>query len=83
MKKTNYTISLNASTEIAREIVVGYYESLIDKEVLNVDGFRELMSIKYDKDNKVLLEHIKAIRNIMDGAIKEIEETKGDDRKWK
>lgn len=73
MKKTN--------TEIAKEIVVGYYESLVDKGVLNEDGIRELTSLRFDKDNKVLLEHIKAIRNIMDGAIKEIEETKGDDRK--
>lgn len=73
MKKTN--------TEIAKEIIVGYFESLADKDMLNLDGFSELMSIKFDEDNKVLLEHIKAIRNIMDGAIKEIEETKGDDRK--
>lgn len=36
------------------------------------------MAVKLDKTNKILLEHIKAIKTIMENAIKDLE-SKGDD----
>lgn len=65
MNKTNI--------EIAKEIIVGYFESKVNKDQLNFEGFQELMALKFDENNEVLLEHIKAIKNIMENAIKELE----------
>ena len=65
MNKTN--------VEIAKEIIVGYFESMANKDQLNFLGFQEVMALKFDKNNEVLLEHIKAIKNIMENAIKDLE----------
>ena len=62
-----------SSVDIAKQIVIGYFESLSNKETINIIGLQELLAIKYDETNKVLLEHCKAIRNIMEDAIKDLE----------
>lgn len=64
---------MKTNKEIAKEIIVSYFETLGSKDLLNVDGFREVMAIKFDDTDKILLEHIKAIKNIMEKATKEIE----------
>ena len=66
-KKTN--------VEIARDIVCGYLESLASKDMISFEGLKEAMAIKFDKTNMVLLEHIKALKNIFEKAIIEIELT--------
>lgn len=63
----------NNYIQVARQIVISYFDSLMNMDSLNIDGFQELMSIKLDKTNKVLLEHIKAMKNIMEKAIEQIE----------
>lgn len=69
---------MKSNVEIAKEIVCGYFESLSAKCKLNFDGIQELADIKFDTTNKILLEHIKAIKNIFEKAIDEIE--KGDNK---
>lgn len=64
---------MKTNKEIAKEIIVSYFETLGSKDLLNADGFQEIMAIKFDDTDKILLEHIKAIKNIMEKAIKEIE----------
>ena len=64
---------MKTNKEIAKEIVVSYFEALASKDLLNADGFQVVMRIKFDDTYKILLEHIKAIKNIMEKAIKEIE----------
>ena len=64
---------LKNSVDIAKEVIFGYYQSLANKDTLNSVGFNEMMAIKFDTTNKVLLEHIKALKNIFEDAIKEIE----------
>lgn len=61
------------SVDIAREVVVSYFETLANKDALNATGFVELLNLKFDETNKVLLEHLVALRNIFDDAIREIE----------
>lgn len=69
---------MKSNIEIAKEIVCGYFESLSAKGELNFDVIQELAYIKFDTTNKILLEHIKAIKNIFEKAINEIE--KGDNK---
>lgn len=64
--ENNYTIA-------AKQIVLSYFEALAQKECLNAEGFQELFALKLDEDNKILLEHCKAMKIIMERAIKEIE----------
>ena len=64
---------MKTNKEIAKEIILSYFETLASKDLLNADGFQEIMAIKFDDTDKILLEHIKAIKNIMEKAIKEIE----------
>lgn len=64
---------MKTNKEIAKEIIVSYFETLASKDLLNAGGFQEVMAIKFDDTDKILLEHIKAIKNIMEKAIKEIE----------
>jgi len=64
---------IKTNTEIAKEIICGYLESLASKDMISFEGLKEAMSIKFDKTNKVLLEHIKALKNIFEKAIIEIE----------
>lgn len=61
------------SVDIAREVVVSYFETLANKDALNATGYVELLNLKFDETNKVLLEHLVALRNIFDDAIREIE----------
>ena len=65
MKRTNI--------EVAREIVIGYFQGLASQDKLNADGFVELSDLIFDKTNKILLEHLKALKNIFERAIEEIE----------
>ena len=65
------------NVEVAKQIVLSYLENLANKDMITYDGLIEVMAIKSDKTNKVLLEHIKAIKNIMENAINELE-NKGD-----
>ena len=62
--------------EVAREIVCSYFENLANRDAINAEGLQELFNINFDKSNQVLLEHLKAMRNIFDRAIKEIEYNK-------
>lgn len=64
---------MKSNKEIAKEIIVSYFETLASKDLLNPVGFQEFISIKFDDTDKILLEHIKAIKNIMEKAINEIE----------
>ncbi|MBR3209175.1 MAG: hypothetical protein IKN65_00230 [Clostridia bacterium] len=65
---------MKTNIDIARQVICSYFESLASRELLGGEGFQELCAIKFDKSNKVLLEHIKALNNIFGNAIKEIEE---------
>lgn len=67
---------MKSNVEIAKEIVCGYFENLLSNDKLSFGGMQELADIKFDTTNKILLEHIKAIKNIFEKAIDEIE--KGD-----
>lgn len=64
---------MRSNVDVAREVVVSYFETLANKDMLNARGFAEIVNIKFDETNKVLLEHLKALRNIFDNAIQEIE----------
>lgn len=66
------------NVEVAKQIVLSYLENLASKDMINYEGLQEVMAIKFDKTNKILLEHIKAIKNIMENAIKELE-SKGEE----
>lgn len=65
----------NKKTEVdvAREVICGHLESLANKDMISYDGLKEAMAIKFDKTNKVLLQHIKALKNIFERAIEQIE----------
>ncbi len=69
---------MKSNVEIAKEIICGYFESLLSNNKLSFGGIQELADIKFDTTNKILLEHIKAIKNIFEKAIDEIE--KGDNK---
>ena len=66
-----------SNTDVAKEIVLSYLENLSNKGMITYEGLQEIIAIKFDKTNKILLEHIKAIKSIMENAIKELE-TKGE-----
>lgn len=61
------------NVEVARQIIMSYLENLANKDMISCEGLREVMAIKCDETNKILLEHIKAIKNIMEKAIEELE----------
>lgn len=67
-----------SNVEVAKQIVLSYLENLASKDMITYEGLREAMAIKFDKTNKILLEHIKAIKSIMENAIKDLE-SKGKD----
>ena len=62
--------------ETAKQIVISYLDNLANKDMITFEGLREVMLIKTDNTNKILLEHIKAIKNIMENAIKDLEKQK-------
>lgn len=62
-----------SNTDVAKQIVLSYLENLANKDMITYEGLQEIMAIKFDKTNKILLEHIKAIKSIMENAIKELE----------
>ena len=62
-----------SNVDVAKQIVLSYLETLANKDMITYEGLQEVMAIKFDKTNKILLEHIKAIKNIMENAIKELE----------
>lgn len=55
--------------KIAKAIIISILEN---NDNLTADGMRELIQILRG-DKELLIEHIKAIRNIMDKALKELE----------
>lgn len=59
--------------EIAKQIVLSYFKDLANNDMISFEGLQEMMIIKSDKTNKILLEHIKTIKNIMENAIKDLE----------
>lgn len=59
------------NAEIAKEIITSYFENMATKNKLKPAGYIEYMEICHD--DKILLEHLKAIKNIMEKAIEEIE----------
>lgn len=63
MKKTN--------KEIAKDVILSYFYKMSIDDLINGTGINEVFLIK--NDDKVLLEHIKALKNIFDEAIEEIE----------
>ena len=65
------------NVEAAKQIVLSYFGNIANKDMITCYGLMEIMAIKSDKTNKVLLEHIKAIKTIMENAINELE-NKGD-----
>ena len=62
-----------SNVEVAKQIVLSYLENLASKDMITYEGLQEAMAIKFDKTNKILLEHIKAIKTIMENAIKDLE----------
>ena len=62
-----------SNVEVAKQIVLSYLENLASKDMITYEGLREAMAIKFDKTNKILLEHIKEIKTIMENAIKDLE----------
>lgn len=66
---------MKSNVEISKEIICGYFESLLSNDKLSFGGMQELADIKFDTNNKILLEHIKAIKNIFEKAIDEIEKS--------
>ena len=39
---------MKTNKEIAKEIILSYFEALASKDLLNADGFQEIMAIKFD-----------------------------------
>ena len=62
-------------TDVAKEIVHAYFDNLANKDKLSIDGFMEILAIQDDEN--VLLEHIKAMRDIFNKAIEEMEGNNG------
>ena len=60
--------------ELAKEVILSYFHILASKDRINGNGLAEIYAI--NSDDEVLLEHIKALRNIFEEAIKEIEKDK-------
>lgn len=56
--------------QVAKQIVCSYFETLMHNDEINVTGMATLMQIK--QDEKALLEHIKAFKDIMEKAIEEL-----------
>ena len=54
------------SVELAKDLIVGYFDSLSNKDMLNSTGFIEAIAVR--TDDAVLLEHIKAWINILSSA---------------
>jgi len=65
--------------EFAKEVILSYFQGLASKDRINANGIAEIYAI--NNDDKVLLEHIKALRNIFNKAIKEIENENIETRK--
>lgn len=63
---------MKTNKEIAKEIVLSYFNELSNKDRLGVAGFKEIFNIR--TNDEALLEHIKALKNIFEKAIKEMEE---------
>ena len=62
-----------SNTDVAKQIVLSYLETLANKNMITYERLQEIMAINFDKTNKILLEYIKAIKSIMENAIKELE----------
>lgn len=67
---------MKTNLNVAREIVFGYFESMASKDMMNGDGYRELMEIKFDETGERLKQHIIAMKNIFEKALEELEEIK-------
>lgn len=57
--------------DFAREFICSYYNDLATQDRINAKGFVEAFEIRHD--DKVLLEHIKAIINLFTKAKEELE----------
>lgn len=64
--------------EFAREFISSYFSDLSNEDKLNANGYMEFFDIQHD--NKVLLEHCIAIRNLLNKAIEELE-SKNEEKK--
>ena len=62
-----------SNIDVAKQIVLSYLENLANKDMITFEGLQEVLAIKSDKTNRILLEHIKAIKNIMEKAIEDLE----------
>lgn len=60
--------------ELAKQIIISYFNDLSTKDRLTLDGFQLLFEIK--SNDEILLENIKAFKSIFEKAIKEMEEDK-------
>ena len=47
-----------SNVEVAKQIVLSYLENLASKDMITYEGLQEAMAIKFDKTNKILLEHM-------------------------
>ena len=63
--------------DVAKEVILAYFNDLATQDKLNASGFAELSFIH--TDDKVLLEHVKALKNIFENAIAEIENGRSDE----
>ena len=52
--------------ELAKDLIISYFDSLSNKDMLNPTGFIEAIAVR--SDDAVLLEHIKAWINILSSA---------------
>lgn len=54
------------SVELAKDLIISYFDSLSNKDMLNPTGFIEAIAVR--SDDAVLLEHVKAWINILSSA---------------
>ena len=60
--------------ELAKQIIISYFNDLATQDRLTAEGFQLLFEI--NNNDEILLENIKAFKNIFEKAIREMEEDK-------
>ena len=62
--------------ELAKDLIISYFDSLSNKDMLNSTGFIEAIAVR--TEDSVLLGHIKAWINILTEAKEFLEENNGE-----
>lgn len=72
---------MSKNIEVAKQVVLSYFSDLSHKGQLSKNGILEIIELNSDKTNERLLEHLKALVEIFNDAIKEIEKGENNERR--